>query len=107
MSSTKHAGKPKHRRRNLWQDMPEIATIDSKIQNISVNGALCDLGTSINIMPMTIQEDRLSLTATPKRHSSIADRFNYPPAEGEVVPHTCVDPHHLHKFNNTLRKRRC
>jgi hypothetical protein len=51
-----HAGKTKHRRRNSWEDAPGIPTIDCKIQNIPVKGALCDLGASVNIMPVTIYE---------------------------------------------------
>jgi hypothetical protein len=53
LPSTNHAGKPRHKRWNSWEDTPGIPTIDCKIQNIPVKVALCDLGASVNIMPMT------------------------------------------------------
>lgn len=42
MTSANHAGKRKHRRRNSWEDVPRIPTINCKIRNILVKGPLCD-----------------------------------------------------------------
>ena len=48
--------KPRHQRRNSWEDAPKIPAINCRILNIPVKGALCDLGASINIMPTTIYQ---------------------------------------------------